>query len=169
MDRTHRKINRGLIAFERNTGVAHPLSGSVNSPHRRDTGNDPLTDSDEQLWYGTISVGTPPVSFTGTTFLADDGQSHCLTKYSVDFDTGSSDLFLPSSRCGSSCSGHEVYAPNASSTAQDLGQTFTLGFGDGSSVRGDQYTDVVQIGGLEVCRNTPSFFPPPYVDVPYQG
>ena len=59
--------------------MAHPLSGSVNNPHKRDTGDDPLTDGGEQLWYGTISVGTPPASFTGTMFLAHDGQSHCLT------------------------------------------------------------------------------------------
>jgi cathepsin D len=71
----------------------------------------------------------------------------------VDFDTGSSDLFLPSSRCGQSCSGRKIYIPNASSTAQDLGQTFSLAFRDGSSVLGDKYTDVVNIAGLTVCRN----------------
>ena len=59
--------------------MAHPLSGSVNSPHRRDTGNEALIDDNEQLWYGDISVGTPGNSFTGTMFLAHDGQSHCLT------------------------------------------------------------------------------------------
>lgn len=59
--------------------MAHPLSESANSPQRRDTGNDPLTDDDGQLWHGTISVGTPPVSFTGTIALTYDGPSHCLT------------------------------------------------------------------------------------------
>ena len=62
-----------------------------------------------------------------------------------------------------------MYVPNASSTAQDLRQTFTLGFGDGSSVRGEQYTDVVQIAGLKVCRDTPPSTPSLYADVPYQG
>jgi len=72
----------------------------------------------------------------------------------VDFDTGSSDLFLPSISCNSSCSGHTMYAPNASSSAQDLGQTFFIGFGDKSNVQGEQFTDVVQIAGLKATTQT---------------
>jgi len=137
--------------------VAHPLSRSVNSPHRRATGSEPLTDDKEQLWYGAISVGTPPVDFTGTMFLAHGGQSHCLTiEYTVAFDTGSSDLFLPSVNCSSGCEGHTTYDPSASSTSQDLGKPFELSLGDGSSASGDLYSDVVQIAGLTVCRNTPT-------------
>ena len=151
---THRKFERGLIAYERNTGVTHPLSGSTHNPRRRDTGAVSLIDDNAQLWYGTIFVGTPPVSFTGT-LLSHYGQSPLPDSWhdAVDFDTGSSDLFLPSSKCGESCSGHKIYVPTASSTAQDLGQTFSLAFGDGSSVLGDKYTDVVNIAGLTVCRN----------------
>ena len=104
-------------------------------------------------------------------FLARNTQSRSLTIeiYTVDFDTGSSDLFLPSSACGSNCSGHNLYDPGASSTSQDLGQTFKIGFEDGSSVTGEQYTDDVQIAGLEVCINILSVFPSLYADVPYQG
>jgi len=61
----------------------------------------------------------------------------------VDFDTGSSDLFLPSSTCGSTCEGHRAYNSSASSSSRDLGKHFTLAFGDGSSVSGEEYTDVV--------------------------
>jgi len=68
----------------------------------------------------------------------------------VDFDTGSSDLFLPSPICGSDCSGHSLYDPSASSTAQELSKTFLLAFGDGSTVEGEQFTDVVSIAGLTV-------------------
>ena len=68
----------------------------------------------------------------------------------MDFDTGSSDLFVPSVLCGDSCSGHELYNPNASSTSQDLKKTFALAYGDGSTVSGEQYTDVVSIAGLTV-------------------
>jgi len=39
-------------------------------------GSIPLAPADQQLWYGSISVGTPVKTFL------------------VDFDTGSSDLFL---------------------------------------------------------------------------
>jgi cathepsin D len=68
----------------------------------------------------------------------------------VDFDTGSSDLFVPSSSCGSTCSGHTTYNPNASNTSQDLGQNFSLSYGDGSTVSVEIYTDVVNIAGLTV-------------------
>jgi cathepsin D len=72
----------------------------------------------------------------------------------VDFDTGSSDLFLPSSKCGSSCSGHKAYDPNASSTAHDLYTTFSLAYGDGSTATGEQFTDVVSIAGLTAKSQT---------------
>jgi cathepsin D len=62
----NRKIQTGFTAFEINTGVAHLLSRSIKLS-RRGSGGDPLTDDEAQalLWYGTISVGTPAVSFTG--------------------------------------------------------------------------------------------------------
>ena len=43
-----------------------------------------------------------------------------------------------------------LYDPSASSTAQNLSKAFALSFGDGSTVEGDQFTDVVNISGLTV-------------------
>ncbi|KAI0032960.1 acid protease [Vararia minispora EC-137] len=125
------KIQRGFATYERNTGAAHPLAKAVKPIQKRATqGGITLTDDAQELWYGTISVGTPAKKFT------------------VDFDTGSSDLFLPGPSCRSSCSSHAVYSPNTSSTAKDRGQTFSLSYGDGSTVSGEQYTDTVAIAGL---------------------
>ena len=77
--------------------------------------------------------GTPPVNFTGMTFLHDDPKPLTDPRYdTVDFDTGSSDLFLPSPSCDSSYSGHRQHDPDASSTAHDLYKPFSLFFGDGS-------------------------------------
>jgi cathepsin D len=146
-----RKIREGFATYKRNTGVSHPLSGGIQLSGRA-SGSDPLTDDQAQLWFGTISVGTPPVSFTGITFLYDD-DSKPLTgprHDTVDFDTGSSDIFFPSPSCNSTCSGHKSYNPNASSTAHDLSTPFSLAFGDGSTVDGEQFTDVVSIAGLTV-------------------
>ncbi len=75
----------------------------------------------------------------------------------MDFDTGSSDLFLPSSTCGSTCEGHKAYNSSASSSSRDLGKNFTLAFGDGSSVSGEEYTDVVIVADQTVCGA--AFFP----------
>ncbi|EGO21894.1 hypothetical protein SERLADRAFT_335370, partial [Serpula lacrymans var. lacrymans S7.9] len=96
----------------------------------------PLTDDHGQLWFGSISVGTPAVTYT------------------VDFDTGSSDLFLPGPNCSSTCSGHTIYNPLTSTTSKDLGGTFTLTYGDGSTVEGELYSDTVSIAGLSATGQT---------------
>lgn len=127
------KILRGFETYQQNTGSRHP---SQPANYKRATGEDALTDAQEQLWYGKISVGTPAVTYT------------------VDFDTGSSDLFLPASSCGSTCSGHTKYNPSSSSTSKALGKSFTLSYGDGSSVSGKQYTDTVKIAGLTSTKQT---------------
>lgn len=66
------------------------------------------------------------------------------------FDTGSSDLFVPSTNCGESCDGHKLYNSSASSTSKDLGQEFTFTTRDGSEVNGELFTDVVTIAGMTV-------------------
>jgi cathepsin D len=103
---------------------------------KRDVAQDPLIDESSQLWIGTISVGTPPVQYT------------------VDFDTGSSDLFLPAKNCNSTCNGHTRYDPSASSTSADIGKPFSLSYGDGSTVSGEQFTDTVTISGLVATNQT---------------
>jgi cathepsin D len=142
-----------MVAYEKNTGHQHPLSDGIKTLSKRATGSVSLIDDYNDLWYGTISVGTPAQDYTGMT-LSSVKIFHltpCLTlSYTVDFDTGSSDLFLPSIDCGSTCSGHKTYDPSTSSTSQDLGKTFALAYGDGSTVSGEQYSDVVSIAGLTV-------------------
>ncbi|KAH9166889.1 acid protease [Lactarius sanguifluus] len=124
------KILRGFEAFKKNTGVDHPSASKLKRSPKRGNGIQ-LTDSDDnaQLWYGSISVGTPAVTYT------------------VAFDTGSSDLFLPASNCDSTCSGHKLYDPSASSTSSDVGEPFSHQYGDGSAVSGEQYNDTVTLAG----------------------
>ncbi|KAH9041267.1 acid protease [Lactarius pseudohatsudake] len=133
---TAAKIQRGFEAFERNTGAAHPFASQLKRSTKRGKG-DPLTDDSDELWYGSITVGTPAVTYT------------------VQFDTGSSDLFLPGSDCDSTCSGHTLYNPESSSTSSDIGQPFFLQYGDGSStVSGEQYADTVTLAGFKATRQT---------------
>ena len=91
-----------------------------------------LVDYQNELWAGTIAIGTPPQAF------------------SVDFDTGSSDTFVPGPYCNVNCVGHRLYEPSQSTTAVDLDTSFRLGFGDGSAVTGLEYTDVFGIGTMIV-------------------
>ncbi|KAI9440395.1 acid protease [Lactarius indigo] len=138
--RSIRGILAGFLNFKKNTGRQHPLAKNLDLSRilrpslKRATGSVPLIDDYSVLWYGTIEVGTPSKSFT------------------VDFDTGSSDIFLPSTGCDSSCDGHTRYDPNASTSAVDRKATFELMYGDGSTVSGEQYDDTVSIAGLTACK-----------------
>lgn len=134
-----RKYENGFAAYQTNTGQAHPLTLDFPEPPtnltRRTKGHEALTDEqDGGLWQGALTIGTPPQSFT------------------VQFDTGSSDLFVPGPSC-SSCRGHAHYNPSSSSTAVDIRRSFSLAFGSGA-VRGRQYIDTVSVAGLTVRNNT---------------
>ncbi|KAI0071631.1 acid protease [Panus rudis PR-1116 ss-1] len=145
------KVGRGLEAYHRNTGIAHSLSEKFKSPQtsnltthrsrtlqrrRKATSNALTNDFNGILWHGDVSVGTPPETFT------------------VDFDTGSSDFFLPGPDCSpkDNCEGHKVYNPRKSSTGVDKKKPFGLLYGDGSEVAGGIWTDSVVISGLKATK-----------------
>ncbi len=116
------------------------------------TASEPLTDDlDQKLWQGDISVGTPAKTFAGSSFFPYNTKYRSIIEYFsvVDFDTGSSDLFLPGTKCtGVNCQGHKLFNTGKSRTAIDQKKTFSLAFGDGSTVSGEQFDDTVTIAGL---------------------
>ncbi|KAF8129279.1 aspartic peptidase domain-containing protein [Boletus edulis] len=122
------KYLRGVSAMKYSTGTTSPSSSGHTVGRRAASGvSVPLTDYKNFLWYGKILVGSPPVEYT------------------VDFDTGSADLFLPSSDCDNTCDGHTRYNPGKSFSAVNMHRGFHLAYGSGD-VFGDEYTDTVTIG-----------------------
>jgi len=111
-----------------------------------------LAEVNGDMWIGTISVGTPPQNFTGNIVpsfrVIDPSQTVSISL--VDFDTGSSDLLIPSITCNSTCEGHARYDAHQSTTSYPVNGSFSLCYGDGSTAVGDLYTDNVLIGGYEV-------------------
>jgi len=104
-------------------------------PHRRQV--ERLTNQGNQMWTGLVQIGTP-----GQTF-------------SVDFDTGSADFWVPSVECTARpCRSKNTYNASASSTGMKLPELFKINYGDGSSTAGDQYEDRVQMAGLTVANQT---------------
>ncbi|KAL4722242.1 hypothetical protein ACLX1H_011022 [Fusarium chlamydosporum] len=108
-------------------------SGSSHSKRQNGSGSVITTPSDEDIeWLTPVQIGTPAQTLN------------------LDFDTGSSDLWVFSTETSGS-SGHDEYNPAKSSTAKKLaGATWSISYGDGSTSSGDVYKDKVSVGGLVV-------------------
>ncbi|KAH8696651.1 pepsin-type protease [Talaromyces proteolyticus] len=70
----------------------------------------------------------------------------------MDFDTGSSDLWVFNSQLpAADQKGHTVFDTTTSTSFKMLqGETFSISYGDGSSASGNVGTDIVNIGGATV-------------------
>lgn len=99
--------------------------------YKSDDANIVINDYQNAQYYGEISLGTPAQSFD------------------VIFDTGSSDLWVASSNCDSSCGRHPTYDSSASSTYVANGTAFNIEYGSGP-VSGYDSQDVLDMGGLQV-------------------
>merc|ERR1712232_34196 len=93
-----------------------------------------LKDMDATEYYGDIYIGTPPKLFT------------------TIMDTGSSNLWVPSTSCtDTACNGKHKYSSSASSTYVPNGERITIQYGTGS-MQGTLLYDDVSVGGLKVTK-----------------
>ncbi|KAH9910842.1 acid protease [Amylocystis lapponica] len=96
-----------------------------------------LTFQDNGLVSGSIAIGTPHQPFT------------------IDFDTGSSDLWVANIDCNDyTCEGKVLYDPLQSSTSVSQPGTFSTEYGGGSPVSGPIYSDTVKVGTVTVTNQT---------------
>ncbi|CAE6463645.1 unnamed protein product [Rhizoctonia solani] len=136
IEQVERKYTRGNHAYKQRTGTDLFANLGRAKSKRQSV---PLTDEQDELWAGEISIGTP-------------GQ-----KFLIDFDTGSADLWIPSSNCQSQgCQSKNVYTSSLSSTAKEVttSQKFSISYGDGSTASGPVYTDTVSAGVLSAKKSS---------------
>lgn len=98
---------------------------------------EPLTNYQDAQYYGVMSIGTPPQWFN------------------ILFDTGSSNLWVPSVHCDGNmaCRTHHTYNSSRSSTSQQVGTNFSIQYGTGS-LTGFLTTDVINVNGIIVKHQT---------------
>lgn len=97
-------------------------------------GHEPLTNQANGQYYGQITIGTPPQDFL------------------VSFDTGSSNLWVPSvkcSACSQTCLNHQKYNSSASSTYVANGTGFYMDYSQGGVI-GYLSQDTVRVGNIVV-------------------
>ncbi|XP_039992100.1 pepsin A-like [Xiphias gladius] len=112
--------------------LKYPYNPLSKFDQRFAVGNQPMTNDADLSYYGVISIGTPPQSFQ------------------VIFDTGSSNLWVPSVYCQSAaCNNHDKYNPTMSSTYRFNGKPLTIQYGTGS-MTGFLAYDTVTVGGIAV-------------------
>ncbi|KAK8524319.1 hypothetical protein V6N13_015348 [Hibiscus sabdariffa] len=125
--RLESKDREALIASMKKYGLQNNLGGS------EEVDIVALKNYMDAQYYGEIAIGTPPQKFT------------------VVFDTGSSNLWVPSKKCYFSvaCYFHSTYKASESKTYKKNGKSAAIQYGTGA-ISGFFSHDNVQIGDLVV-------------------
>merc|ERR1719356_2031130 len=91
----------------------------------------PLTDVQDAEYFGEVDIGSPSQKFT------------------VIYDTGSSNLWVPGKACGNCKQGTPKYDSGSSQSFEKDGRSFAMQYGTGSC-QGYLSKDQVQMGGLTI-------------------
>lgn len=91
-------------------------------------------------------------------YLAQVGIGTPLQHFNLDFDTGSADLWVWSTKLPKEtiktgqASGHNIFDPSKSSTFKTTASTWQIRYGDGSTAQGSVGTDIINVGGIQLVN-----------------
>ncbi|KAG0144633.1 hypothetical protein CROQUDRAFT_46984 [Cronartium quercuum f. sp. fusiforme G11] len=127
--------NAVITGDQRRASLLSPSNSQSSNSHATQL-IDSTSDKGDIEFYGQIQVGTPPKN------------------YMIDFDTGSSDMWIKSSMCKKNCgkataNKHMYYNPESSSTSIAMNQTFKIAYGVGG-VSGVMFKDSVSVSQFNV-------------------
>ncbi|KAJ7228608.1 endopeptidase [Mycena pura] len=130
-----------------------PLMGAGGSGRRVDrptsNGDEPLFWTQEQLKGGH---GVPLSNFMNAQYFAEIQLGTPPQSFKVILDTGSSNLWVPSTKCTSiACFLHSKYDSSQSSTYKANGSEFSIQYGSGS-MEGFVSNDKLKLGDLEISK-----------------
>lgn len=121
-----------------NEGAQIPPPAPLPPPSLQKRGSAVALTAGSNAWTGTVNIGHPAQSFV------------------VQIDTGSSDLWIPSSICVLQiCTSKHTYNSGKSSTSHQQSKTFSITYADGSTSTGPVFTDTVTMGTV---TSTNQFF-----------
>lgn len=150
----NKKENRDFVA-----GIlARGMKGIHSTVKLGKEGSVVINDYENSQYFGQVSLGSPAqnfqVSFIHYYYIRTNNITIniyvlIIIIVKVIFDTGSSDLWVASSQCDSSCGRHAKYNSAKSSTYIANGTTFDITYGSGP-VSGFESIDVLNVGGLVV-------------------
>ncbi|XP_051849034.1 chymosin-like [Antechinus flavipes] len=111
----HKLKKHGLLADFLQENEYSPSSKYQRYGEAANASSEPLTNFLDSQYFGKIYIGTPPQEFT------------------VVFDTGSSNLWVPSVYCNSTaCENHHRFSPSESSTFSGTDEPLSIQYGTGS-------------------------------------
>lgn len=123
---------KSVNELRREAGVPYGPSHKV--VELQDGTNVVVNDYQNAQYYGPVSIGTP------------------LQHFNVIFDTGSSNLWIPSAKC-TNCGVHPKYKSSSSSSYHPNGTSWKIQYGSGP-VSGFLSDDSVTWGGLTISKQS---------------